>query len=132
MRIGTPPSSVNCLVDAGFLPLVRGAEAIRVPKPAAGTITITFIAGCKYTRARAAVQIASPSPEHRSRTGFTLTIFCSDLGTLFPTNGMSRRPHRSKPSPLNNLHLAMPWQFSCIDQQVGKLEEKLAELRSAT
>src|ERR1700677_4081656 len=61
MRIGTPPSSVNCLVAAGFLLLPRESETIRVPKPAAGTITTTFIAGCKYTRGRASVQIGSPN-----------------------------------------------------------------------
>jgi hypothetical protein len=39
------------------LPLALGAEAMRVPKPAAGIIAITFMAGCKYTRVSARVQI---------------------------------------------------------------------------
>src|SRR5208282_6864916 len=59
MRMGVPPSSVNCLVAAGFFTLAPGAEAMRVPKPAAGIITTTFIAGCKYTRVDAAVQIGA-------------------------------------------------------------------------
>src|SRR5271170_4010214 len=57
--MGVPPSSVNCLVVVGFLPFALGAEAMRVPKPAAGMITNTFIAGCKYTRAGASVQIGA-------------------------------------------------------------------------
>src|SRR5208283_5488831 len=57
MRIGVPPSSVNCLLAAGFLPRAPGAEAMRVPRPAAGMIATTFIAGCKYTRAEESVQI---------------------------------------------------------------------------
>src|SRR5579863_6243313 len=57
MRIGVPPSSVNCLLAEGFLPRALGAECMRVPRPAAGIIATTFIAGCKYTRAGASVQI---------------------------------------------------------------------------
>jgi hypothetical protein len=34
-----------------FTALALGAGAIRVPSPAAGMITITFIAGSKYTDA---------------------------------------------------------------------------------
>jgi hypothetical protein len=30
---------------------------MRVPRPAAGIITTTFIAGCKYTSAQAGVQM---------------------------------------------------------------------------
>src|ERR1700730_14332149 len=61
MGMGVPPSSVNCLVAAGFLPLAAGADAIRVPRPAAGMITTTFIGGCKYTRVGASVQIGCGS-----------------------------------------------------------------------
>src|SRR5260370_9542228 len=46
-RIGVPSSSANCLVGATFRPLPPGV-AIRVPSPAAGIITITFIAGEQY------------------------------------------------------------------------------------
>src|SRR5256885_7997898 len=57
MRIGTPSSSVNCLDGADFFPLELGAEAIRVPRPAAGMMTTTFIEGDQYTAASVAVQI---------------------------------------------------------------------------
>jgi hypothetical protein len=49
MRIGVPPISENCFDAAGFLLLASDACAMRVPKPAAGIMTKTFIAGCKYT-----------------------------------------------------------------------------------
>ena len=60
MRIGVPPSSVNCLEGGDFfcLPLApTGIGAMRVPSPAAGMITTTFIAGCKYTSAEVGVQM---------------------------------------------------------------------------
>src|SRR5712692_5925546 len=57
MRIGTPSSSVNCLDGADFFPRALGAEAIRVPRPAAGMMTTTFIEGDQYTAASVAVQI---------------------------------------------------------------------------
>src|ERR1700680_2791845 len=68
MRMGVPPSSVNCLVAAGFFPLAPGADDMRVPKPAAGIITTTFIAGCKYTRAGASVQIGLHRASRRRAT----------------------------------------------------------------
>src|ERR1051325_346091 len=49
MRIGTPSNSVNCLEAEGVTRALLAA-AIRVPRPAAGMITITLIAGLKYTR----------------------------------------------------------------------------------
>src|ERR1700683_1303536 len=59
MRIGVPPSSVNCLEgDALRLPLApTGTGTMRVPRPAAGMITTTFIAGSKYTGGGQGVQI---------------------------------------------------------------------------
>src|SRR5580704_18076807 len=104
MRIGTPPSSVNCLVAAGFLLLPRESETIRVPKHAAGTITTTFIAGCKYTRGRASVQIGSPNVRLLPGTVFTLSTFCSKLGTLFPSGTMLRRPREAKAHSFSKLH----------------------------
>ena len=61
MRIGTPAKSVNCFEGCAFFvfaSLALGIGAIRVPSPAAGIMTITFIAGCKYTSAEAGVQIS--------------------------------------------------------------------------
>src|ERR1035441_2195686 len=55
MRMGVPASSVNCLEGWGFFVFASralGMGAIRVPRPAAGIITITFMAGGKYTRRR--------------------------------------------------------------------------------
>ena len=55
-----PPNSVNCFVGGDFLclPLApTGMGAMRVPSPAAGIITITFMAGCKYTSGEVGVQM---------------------------------------------------------------------------
>src|SRR5579862_6917849 len=51
--MGVPASWLNCFDGWGFFVLASmalGMGAMRVPSPAAGMITITFIAGCKYTR----------------------------------------------------------------------------------
>src|SRR5580693_5149245 len=58
-RIGVPPNSVNCFEGGAFrFPLApTGMGAMRVPSPAAGMITTTFIAGSKYTGASEGVQI---------------------------------------------------------------------------
>src|ERR1019366_5752214 len=42
-RIGTPPNSLNCLLGAFFLDLAAEGGAMRVPSPAAGIMTNTFI-----------------------------------------------------------------------------------------
>src|ERR1700722_5407146 len=60
MRMGVPASSVNCLEGWGFFVFASralGMGAMRVPRPAAGMITITFMAGCKYTSAEPGVQM---------------------------------------------------------------------------
>src|SRR5438477_7632748 len=57
MRIGVPPSSENCLEAVDFLVFMSEPGAMRVPKPAAGIMATTFIAGCKYTGWREAVQM---------------------------------------------------------------------------
>src|ERR1700691_300868 len=43
MRIGTPPSSLNCLLGDLLLDFAPEGGAMRVPSPAAGTIRNTFI-----------------------------------------------------------------------------------------
>ena len=40
---GTPSNSVNCLVAAGLAGVSRGTDAMRVPSPAAGIMTNTFM-----------------------------------------------------------------------------------------
>ena len=60
MRIGLPPSSVNCFEGGAFFGLSLAPTSIgamRVPRPAAGIMTVTFIAGCKYTSAESGVQM---------------------------------------------------------------------------
>src|SRR6266851_6839576 len=72
MRIGVPPSSVNCFEgDAFCLPFAPAdTGAMRVPRPAAGIMTITFIAGCKYTSGDQGVQmlrgLLSPTVDERT------------------------------------------------------------------
>src|SRR5437870_5224892 len=58
MRTGVPPRSKNCLDAAGFLPFVSEAVDMRVPRPAAGMMTTTFIAACKYKRWEETVQMS--------------------------------------------------------------------------
>jgi hypothetical protein len=53
--MGTPFTSVNCFEGDGFLLLLRAAADMRVPKPAAGMITLTFMnGGSVYLRKQAA------------------------------------------------------------------------------
>src|SRR5579862_1233777 len=64
--MGVPASSVNCFDGCGFLdfaslPAAR-TGAMRVPSPAAGMMTITFMAGSQYTSANAGVQMRGPLP----------------------------------------------------------------------
>src|SRR5579864_5008893 len=58
--MGVPASSVNCLEGCAFLSFVLGTGAIRVPKPAAGIMATTFMAGCQYTSDDSGVQICWP------------------------------------------------------------------------
>src|SRR5881275_3539298 len=81
--MGVPARSVNCFEGCGFLPfaaLPLGTGAMRVPSPAAGMMTMTFIAGCKYTDAERQLQIAPgkraprmqvapQTPKEMARTG---------------------------------------------------------------
>ena len=70
MRIGVPPISENCFDAAGFLLFASEAGVMRVPNPAAGMITTTFIAGCKYKARGAQVQISlTQTPCHPERSG---------------------------------------------------------------
>src|SRR5690348_7943056 len=75
MRIGVPPNSVNCFEGCAFFDLVSmalGTGAIRVPSPAAGMMTTTFMAGGQYTSAHAGVQMRSPKVQgvnHRGHEG---------------------------------------------------------------
>src|SRR5580658_7503207 len=69
MRMGVPASSANCLDGAMFFVRALGAELMRVPRPAAGIITTTFMAGCQYTGRDWVVQISiasSPRPEENA------------------------------------------------------------------
>src|SRR5580700_4379270 len=47
--MGTPSSSLNCLLGSFFLAFAAEGGAMRVPRPAAGTITNTFIRGDQYS-----------------------------------------------------------------------------------
>src|SRR5690242_5333651 len=72
--MGVPARSVNCFEGCGFLPfavLPLGTGAMRVPSPAAGMMTMTFIAGCKYTDAERQLQIAPGKRAHRMRPSCT-------------------------------------------------------------
>src|SRR5208282_6259952 len=47
--MGTPPNSLNCLVGDFLLDFAAEGGAMRVPRPAAGTMTNTFIRGDQYS-----------------------------------------------------------------------------------
>src|SRR5580693_1278139 len=67
--IGVPPSSVNCFEGSALfcLPIApTGIGPMRVPRPAAGMITNTFIAGSKYTSGSQGVQILAHFSRSRS------------------------------------------------------------------
>src|SRR6266536_4477687 len=68
MRIGVPASSVNCFEGEDlfdFVSLALGSGAMRVPSPAAGMMTITFMAGCQYTSQRRRSSNHSSAPAKR-------------------------------------------------------------------
>src|SRR5690348_14022013 len=72
MRIGIPPNSVNCFEGCAFFDRVSmalGTGAIRVPSPAAGMMTTTFMAGGQYTSAHAGVQMGSPKVKGLNHEG---------------------------------------------------------------
>src|SRR5262249_21826340 len=87
--MGVPPSSANCLV-AIFLDLDSGAEAIRVPNPAAGIITTTFIEGSSvYEReTTTSMQRAQPGPR----------VLLNSIGCLLKAN-RSRKPPKAVQQP---------------------------------
>ena len=60
IRIGMPPSSLNCLEGALFLVFAADVGPMRVPNPAAGTITKTFIEGVQYKSVPSNFQMADP------------------------------------------------------------------------
>src|SRR5208337_1949133 len=59
--MGTPPSSLNCLLGAFFLDFAAEGGAMRVPSPAAGTMTNTFIGGISI------VQVSGFEPKAEER-----------------------------------------------------------------
>src|SRR6266852_5592385 len=90
MRIGVPPNSENCLDAAGFLFLASEAGAMRVPRPAAGMMTTTFMAGCKY---KAYGETCSNVTVQRN---YDLVAFGgSHNSTRFPSGSViqAKRPH---------------------------------------
>src|SRR5262252_1702912 len=60
MRMGVPPSSVNCFEGGGFLLFPLGTGAMRVPSPAAGIMTTTFMGRQVYEPHRAEFKSAAP------------------------------------------------------------------------
>jgi hypothetical protein len=74
--MGLPPSSVNCLEAAGFFVLDPAAGIIRVPRPAAGMMTNTFIAGVSIRAAYSLLQISNLKP-------FGYANFAAPAGNYF-------------------------------------------------
>src|ERR1035438_5042228 len=60
--MGTPPSSLNCLVGGFFLTFAPDSDAMRVPRPAAGMMTNTFIGAISIVQTK-----RSPLPKTRLR-----------------------------------------------------------------
>src|SRR5260221_13799808 len=69
--MGTPPSSLNCLVGDFFLDFAAECAAIRVPSPAAGMMTKTFIGAISIVQGLGFCAWVSGSsrPVPRSKTG---------------------------------------------------------------
>src|ERR1700687_3257493 len=74
--------------------------AMRVPSPAAGIITITFMAGCKYTSAEAGVQI-SGNPADAHHRLFPISII--DIQCRNPPHPETFHGHRSTTSTVGIL-----------------------------
>src|SRR5690349_17343085 len=70
MMMGIPLSSANCLDGLGSLPAAAlrpggGAPTMRVPSPAAGMMTTTFMRARVYQFPVAGSQLPVPSTEYR-------------------------------------------------------------------
>src|SRR5919198_1094616 len=96
--IGTPASSANCLTaGAGSAPCVFAAALMRVPKPAAGIMTNTFMKGERYSR-RVRQQRVSALLVHRALGSDRLRLACGLrfcgaqlIGAYFRTSSEARR-----------------------------------------
>src|ERR1700689_167756 len=83
--MGEPPRSLNCFEGCGFFvfaSIALGMGAMRVPSPAAGIITITFMAGCKYTSLPS--QSSNPAALHSRQT---LSTYILDIQCRNPSLG---------------------------------------------
>ena len=59
IRMGVPFSSVNCFEGDAPLLFARDGDAMRVPRPAAGMMTVTFMEGAQYTSGAEVVQMGA-------------------------------------------------------------------------
>ncbi len=141
--MGVPPSSVNCLEGAAFLLFGLGADAMRVPRPAAGIITTTFIAGCKYKAGWRPFQIGRGKPTnsalflrrfpqldtvHKKRP-YSSSSRCGSIWT--PSSASARsRPSRSSEhfaKFVNFLPIREP--EPCLKRDLGTATVYLQDLR---
>src|ERR1051326_1038340 len=113
MTIGVPLISKNCFEGTPFLP----AGAMRVPRPAAGMMTITFIRGEKYNNF-AGVTVQSD----------TLKLSGCTPGALDGLLCEASREHLLK-RPLDALcSLLNDPDLFCLLLQVGRVEDGLQRI----
>ena len=108
--MGVPPSSANCLEGAPFLLLLLGAELILVPRPAAGIIANTFIAGCQYT----------PRKLRLLRPDFAFAVNFLPVGRCLLAD--SSRSTADNPSGVSELSVVPKWELwprSCDNHLVN-------------
>ena len=101
---------------------------MRVPKPAAGMIATTFIAGCKYTRACAPVQIGVTVFVRSLSYGIYLRPILHTFGALFSFLDQAFGIAAITPlqvMPVHELtlnHTNTNVAFKLLDQKRGKCE----------
>lgn len=83
-----------------FGSIALGMGAMRVPSPAAGMMTITFIAGCKYTSEGEGVQMERARAQDGVDLGLSQRVVpTSSVSTSFHLEGAGLAPPAFKRSP---------------------------------
>src|ERR1700730_9846952 len=110
---------------------------MRVPRPAAGMITITFMAGCKYTGGEEGVQINRGSPDESRPLGLDLLslisyllsfIYLSILSIMYLYRGYL---YRGRPPAVLSSSNHPSKSFNAGASAPGSLQETLYQANSA-
>ena len=90
--MGVPFSSVNCFEGDAPLLFARDGDAMRVPRPAAGMMTVTFMEGAQYTSGAEVVQLGLVRRQARLTwfSGSTLSCDVANESGFLASLGMTK------------------------------------------